>query len=226
MRTKTLLIAAVALAAGILTSSAQTYSQNIVGYVNQPFAGGKYVQIVVPLETTPTNAPEDVFPALQTGDAILLWTNGQYVTYTYFAPQTWLYPDNVTFGLAPNLPAGTGLFYLAAGNETNTYVGTVVLSNTNAPITLLGGKYALVGSLPPIAASSLEDTNLNLPLAVGDAALIWTNQQYSTYTFFGPGTWLYPDNVTFGVSPALQVGQGFFYLPAGNEIWTQNLIVQ
>ena len=35
MRTKTLLIAAAALAAGILSSSAQTYSQNIVGYVNQ-----------------------------------------------------------------------------------------------------------------------------------------------------------------------------------------------
>ncbi len=35
MRTKTLLIASAALAAGILTSSAQTYSQNIVGYVSQ-----------------------------------------------------------------------------------------------------------------------------------------------------------------------------------------------
>ena len=34
MRTKTLLIAAAALAVGILASSAQTYSQNVVGYVN------------------------------------------------------------------------------------------------------------------------------------------------------------------------------------------------
>ena len=221
---------AAALAAGIITSQAQpVYSQNIVGYVNQPLPGGQYVQITVPLQASPTNAPEQVFPVLQTGDAILLWnaTNQQYGTYTYFSAGNWLYPDQVTFGAAPNLPAGTGLFFLAGINETNTAVGTVVLSNTNAPVTLRGGLYTLVGSLPPIGASSLENTNLNLPLQTGDAVLLWNGvtQQYGTYTYFSAGNWLYPDQVTFGVSPALSVGQGFFYLAGVNETWTQNLIV-
>src|ERR1017187_9483311 len=39
MRTKTLLIAVAALAAGILVSSAQTYSQNVVGYYNVTIPG-------------------------------------------------------------------------------------------------------------------------------------------------------------------------------------------
>ena len=47
---KTLLMAAAALAAGIITSQAQpVYSQNIVGYVNQTFVSG-YVNVANPLD--------------------------------------------------------------------------------------------------------------------------------------------------------------------------------
>ena len=45
MRTKTLLIAAAALAVGITSSEAQVYSQNVVGYVNMTVPAGHY-QIV------------------------------------------------------------------------------------------------------------------------------------------------------------------------------------
>jgi len=230
---KTLLIAAAALAAGVISSQAQVYSQNIVGYVNQTFPSGQYVQINVPLQNSDvTNPPEAVFPALQTGDQIYLWNTGtqQYGVYTYFSPQNWLYPDQVTVGPAPNLPTGSALFYVAAGaNETNTAVGTVELSNTNAPITFVSGQYTLVGSLPPIGTSSLEDTNLNLPLQTGDQVYLWNfpTQAYGVYTYFSPGQWLYPDQVTVAPSPGLIVGQGFFYVAAGaNETWTQNLNVQ
>src|SRR5690349_19984282 len=40
MRTKTLLLTAALTAAGALSSLAQVYSVNIVGYVNQPVGGG------------------------------------------------------------------------------------------------------------------------------------------------------------------------------------------
>jgi hypothetical protein len=76
-------------------------------------------------------------------------------------------------GPGPTLPPGSALFYNPGVSETNTYTGTVVLSNTNAPITLPGGLYTLVGSLPPIAPTSFEDTNLNLPLQSGDGVLLW-----------------------------------------------------
>jgi hypothetical protein len=228
---KTLLIAAAALAAGVISTQAQpVYSQNFVGYVNQPLAAGNYSLITVPLQASSTNAPEQVLPALQAGDAILLWSGVTYQTYTFFGPGQWLYPDNSTIGAGPNLPAGTTIFYLNTqpSSETNTVTGNVVLSNTNAPITLAAGGYSLIGSLPPLGVSSLEDTNLNLPLQAGDAVLLWNGSAYQTYTFFGPGQWLYPDNSTIGVSPGVAAGNGFFYLNTqpSDEVWSQNLIVQ
>jgi hypothetical protein len=59
MRTKTLLLAAAALAAGLFNSQAQTpvYSQNIVGYVNQPLLTGANL-INVPLSNGGTNADQ------------------------------------------------------------------------------------------------------------------------------------------------------------------------
>jgi uncharacterized protein YheU (UPF0270 family) len=192
--------------------------------VNQPFAGGAYVQVAAPLANADgTNGVEDLFPSIQTGDAVLIWSGTVYETYTYFGPGQWLYPDQQTIGVGPNLPVGKGFFYQAGVNETNTFVGTVVLTNS---VSLAGGAYSLVASTPPIATSSLEDTNLNLPLQTGDAVLLWGGTQYETYTYFGPGQWLYPDQQTIGVSPGLSVAQSFFYQPGVNETWTQNFIVQ
>ncbi len=60
MRTKTLLIAAAALAAAVTSSQAQStvYSQNIVGYVNQVLPGaGVFTSVVAPLQGT-TNAAD------------------------------------------------------------------------------------------------------------------------------------------------------------------------
>jgi hypothetical protein len=120
------------------------------------------------------------------------------------------------------LPVGTGFFYQAAASETNTFVGTVALTNS---VTFKGGAYNLVASTPPIGVSSLEDTNLNLPLQTGDAVLIWGGSAYQPYTYLSPGQWIYPNQTTIGVSPGLSVGQGFFFQAAATEVWTQNLIV-
>jgi len=99
---------------------------------------------------------------------------------------------------------------------------------TGEPDSLAGGLYSLIGSLPPIGVTSLEDTNLNLPLQSGDVVLYWdaVHNQYLTYTYGAPGQWLEPDQSTIGPAPALNVAQGFFYNPGVTEHWTQNLNVQ
>ena len=51
MRTKTLLIAAAALVAGVVSSEAQVYSANIVGYVNVTVPAASYVLMANPLTT-------------------------------------------------------------------------------------------------------------------------------------------------------------------------------
>jgi hypothetical protein len=228
MRTKTLLIAAAALAAGVISSEAQVYSQNIVGYVNTVFPAGQYAAVNAPLAATSTNAPEDALTSLATGDSILFWSGSAFSTYVYISPQQWIYPDGSTIGPAPNLGVGPGFFYLNGGGapETNTFVGTVVLTNT---VTLPAGNYALVGSTPPIA-DSLDGTNLNLPLQTGDSVLLWSvaAQSYDTYVFISDGQWIYPDGSTIGAAPSTTVGNAFFYLNGGGsaETWTQNFIVQ
>src|SRR5262245_29284845 len=77
MRTKSLVIAAAALTAGLLSASAQApvYSQNVVGYVNVVLPGsGAYSLISNPLNA-PTNDLKNLLVALPNGQATVLnWT--------------------------------------------------------------------------------------------------------------------------------------------------------
>lgn len=234
MRTKTLLIAAAALAAGILSSSAQTYSQNIVGYVNQVLPANASTLICNQLQgTNSTTTAEAVLPALQIGDSILLWDApiGNFDTYTYLGggPSGWLEPDGATVGGPPNISLGQGFYYFtgAGSQETNTFVGTVILTST---VALPANASSLVGSVAPLAANA-DSTTLNLPLQVGDSLLLWDAPigNYDTYTYLGGGSsgWLEPDGATVGGPPSLGVGQGFYYFTGsgGAESWSQNITI-
>jgi len=229
MKTKSLILAAAALAVGVFTSQAQTvYSANIVGYVNQTLTAGQYQLVTPTLSVTSTNSAEDVLPALQTGDEILLWNAGagSYEGYTFITAGTWQLPNGNT-GPAPLLGLGQGFFYLNGQtlNETNTTVGTVALTNT---VTLPAGVYALVGTTPPVS-DALDGANLNLPLQTADEVLLWdpVGTTYLGYTFISAGVWQLPNGNT-GTAPTLPVGQGFFYLngQTTSETWTNNITVQ
>ena len=230
MRTKTLLIAAAALAVGIGSSLAQTYSQNIVGYVNQVLPANAYSLLTASFATSdPTNNAEAVLPSLQTGDAILTWNAGSatYNVAVYIGPGTWLDGSGNPVN-APLLPPGKGFFYQtgAGVQETNTFVGTVVLTNS---IGILANLYTLVGSTPPIAGSA-ESTNFSLPFQTGDEILAWNigPSTYSVGVYVGPGSWIDGGTGDPVSAPNLSVGQGFFYQAGAGvpEVWHQNLIIQ
>jgi hypothetical protein len=250
MRTKTpktLLIAFAALAAGTLAVSAQVYSQNIVGYVNQTLPGvtTDFSVIVNPLVNGTNSADAVLGGALQAGDEIYLWNGSTYISYTYeggpngflTAPEDWLDVNNNQTN-PPALNPGEGVFYLNSQgvNETNTYVGSVELTNG---IDLYGeapnGPFNVVGSTPPLAGS-LESTNFNLPLQGGDEVYIWTGTTYASYTYEGvagggflnpPDDW-FDENNNEVPAPSVVVAQGFFYLNSqgSDEIWDQSLSVQ
>jgi hypothetical protein len=63
MKTKTLLIAAAALVAGIVSSEAQVYSANIVGYVNVSGNANQFALIANPLDNG-TNTGNDELSSL------------------------------------------------------------------------------------------------------------------------------------------------------------------
>jgi co-chaperonin GroES (HSP10) len=226
MRTKTLLIAATALAVGIGSSLAQTYSQNIVGYVNQVLPANAYSLLVAPLANTTTNNAEQILTCLQTGDEVLFFNGSGYNFDVYIGPGTWI--DGVSGNPinAPLLPPGVGFFYQtgAGVQETNTAVGVVVLTNS---IALPLNSYNLVGSTAPIAGS-VESTNFSLPLQTGDQVLIYNGSGYNFDVYISPGSWI--DGVSGNpiAVPTVTVGQGFFYQTGAGvtEQWNQNVVVQ
>ena len=209
MRTKTLLLSAVALAAGIFSTQAQSnvFSANVVGYVNVTNAASQYALYALPLDSG-TNTLNSLLPSLPTGATLLTWNGSGYTTSTK-SPLGW----NPNQTLTP----GQGFFVRSSVSGTNIFVGAVAApvggSVTN---TLTSGVYALVGSPIPYS-DSLTGTNLNLQVGTGSTVLVWTGAGYTTAT-----------KTPVGWNPNLTIvpGQGFFVRTSGTTNWVQNFILQ
>src|SRR5579859_1707946 len=85
MKSKTLLIAAAALAAGVITSEAQVYSQNVVGYVNTTIPGNNALSLIAnPLiGSGGTNGAENVLTGLVGGEGVYLFNGHGFYQYSY-----------------------------------------------------------------------------------------------------------------------------------------------
>jgi hypothetical protein len=206
---KTLLIAAAALAASVISSQAQVYSQNVVGYYNVTVAPGKFVLVGNQLNLDNTNSISSIFTGLfsdanaVTNTAIWLWNQGsqQYSSYQFYtgadADNQFLLSGAVngfydTSGDYITTPLGVGagafLQNLALVPVTATVVGTVA-QGTN--LVTLGHAFTLVASPIPVStniASGLEGfVGVSDPNAVtNDVAWVWNAgvQQYSSYQFY------------------------------------------
>jgi hypothetical protein len=134
---KTLLIAAAALAASVISSEAQVYSQNIVGYVNTPMPNG-YINVANPLDAADpsgsgiNNSVTNIIPVFSgayDGSYLYFWNGHGYNIYTVDSGQsTGIGNGADTAAVAPPvLPPGTSCFINNnTGNpNTNTFVGTV-----------------------------------------------------------------------------------------------------
>jgi hypothetical protein len=230
MKTKTLLIAAAALAAGVISSQAQVYSQNIVGYANLACpVGGKNYLITCPFTVGVSNGINEVFGStLPVGSTVLIWNGvNNYITALYdntdpngFGTNVvWYQGDGSTpLSPVPCLPAGQGFFVIPASPLTNTFTGSVAVApGTNSVINMAtGGKNYLVASTVPYAGaitngnSSGGGPNLN-NLPVGTTLLFWNGINNYRIALFdntdpnGYGTsvqWYQGDGATPYVDPA------------------------
>jgi hypothetical protein len=152
MRTKTLLIAAAALAATVIGSEAQTvYSANIVGYVNVICPANTLVLAANPLDNG-TNDLNSLVGALPTKSQVQIWNGAGFTAITKGASWT---PDVV-------IPPGGGFFIKSATLQTNTFVGNVAcLIGASVTNTLTANTLFLVGSTIPYSGT-LNDTNVAL----------------------------------------------------------------
>lgn len=249
MRTKTLLLSAAALlAAGIVTSQAQSpvYSQNVVGYASI-VAPSAFTLMTVPFQVGVSNGGNEVFgTSLPDGTQIYLWnaTSGKFTVDYYDTgavgpSQPWLMSDDATPTNAPILAPGQGFYLLAPGGVTNTFAGVVAV-NVGATNTLaLGSFFNLVGSVIP-AAGTVSNSIINLGgpgtqpngfnLPDGTQVFIYdsTHNKYVVNYFdtgaVGPSQpWCMSDDATPTNAPSVSVGQGLFILPPGGATWSQTL---
>ena len=226
MKSKTLLIAAAALAAGVMSSSAAVYSQNIVGYVNIDLVGqGKYTLVANPLDNGNGNQLTNLLATLPAGSKVLTWNGSGYNQYANVG-------GNWNGGLNNTaLNPGSG-FFVANGKVTggpypditNTFVGSVAVLSGGSATNAIPLLYSLQGSPIPLAGSlalsgtSTGDTNFacGANLTAGSRILTWnpTTQGYNQYTKAG-GIWN-------GTAP-VNVGDGFFLYNKNGPVtnWVQ-----
>jgi hypothetical protein len=230
MRTKTLLIAAAALAAAVTSSQAQTvYSQNIVGYANLALSAGNYELLAPAFDADGTGTNGTITSVVGTNIAVgtsvlvfngtgydsLTWGTlgrGQPLGWTFNGAYDPTYPINVGEGFWMNDPSDTNL----------TVSGTVLegAALTNEFI-LSAGNYSLLSSQVPFSGG--VTSVMNYQPTVGDSLLIYNGSGYNAYTYGSLGRGQ-PVEWTFnGASnePNVSVGQGFWLQPAANNTWVE-----
>lgn len=147
---KTLLMAAAALAAGVISSQAGVYSANIVGYVNITAPAG-FVSINTPLQASGGNNATNLFDCTSgnnDGSSLVLWSVTHYVSYVFNSgsPTGFKNAAGTANVAAPDLSPGIGYFFnnqndpvLGGGVISNlTYVGTVESDLAGASTNVVG----------------------------------------------------------------------------------------
>jgi hypothetical protein len=224
MRTKILLTAAAALVAGLVSSNAQVYSANVVGYCNVVLpAGPSYTLLASPFDDGNGNLGTNFLDpnnTLPNKTAILTW-NGLTFNSLTKAGGAWPAAAATT-----TIPPGSGFFVSLPATQTtpvtNTFVGSVIVPSAGSITNTIVPGYSLLGSPIPYAGDLISSTNLGTPtigslLTVNKSAILtWNGLTFNSATLAG-GSW--------GAQTApINVGSGFFILNKNTVAsnWVQN----
>ena len=240
---KTLLIAAAALAASVISSQAQVYSQNIVGYVNSTLASG-YNTVANPLDNPTGNSLTNLFPGIvdgtYDGSYIYVWGGTTYTAYYVDSTQGGLndFGDNGNVP-SPNINPGSAIFISANAAHTNTFVGAVHVdaaatggqvvgqtTNTFSGLAFLSSKLPIGGGINavlglPTGSGNLDGSYLYVPIITGGGLHGFTGY-YIDSTLGGNGIADFGDN-NLVTEPVIPVGGGLFIQHTGPFSWVQGL---
>jgi hypothetical protein len=215
MRTKTTLLTAALIAAGAISSMAQSnvYSLNVVGYVNVTLTPG-FSMIANPLNISSGNTLTAIFGTNVPDQTIVFkFSNGGYSSSTYFGdPDNVWIPDNT-------LNPGDGAFIKIPAGVTNTitFTGEVMqgsLSNhLNNGFNMVGSQVPQAGALTAVLGYAPKDQDQVFTFNPV------THVYNPSTTYFGD-----PDNVWIPSEPTIAVGQGFF-LKTSAGAWTRSFTV-
>jgi hypothetical protein len=225
MRTKTLLLSAAALAAGVVASQAQSnvYSANIVGYVTTVFQpAGKYTLVANPFDSGSNNVVGLVDAVLPNKSQVLVWDSvGQTFITASKGGGAW----DTNIAIAP----GVGFFVKSPNAQvapiTNTFVGNIIASpNGGTNRVALPAAYYLSGTPIPFTGALADpqgtnQVNLGSTLPNKSQVLAWdaTGQTFITASK-GAGAW----DTNLAIIP----GAGYFISSKAATNWDQQLQVQ
>lgn len=246
MRTKITILSAAALAAGLLSSHAQVFSANVVGYYNVSLAPKKSTLVTgqLPSSGTATTLNNDMVnfddQNAADGSVLLIWNGAAFTTYTFVGPANGgpAWADQGGNATTNSLPLGTSAFLQNPGTvaRTITFVGQVVQGTVTNKLNLGSFFYAL--SVP--IATNVDSTigNMNTASTDGDVLLHWNpasgpsggvGAYDAVYTFVsaangGPAWADQGGNQAF---PIFKVGEGFSYQHLGGASnWISSFTVQ
>jgi hypothetical protein len=247
MRTKTLLIAAAALVAGVISSNAQIYSVNDAGTVSIVAPNGGTYLLAIPFNIGVSNGANEIWPLTPTlqptlpdYSSILIWDPNtlSYTTYISDSTSSSLWDDGSYSPLsgAPTLPVGEGFFLIPSADVTLSFVGQVAVDNGTSNQTFLanGGTY-LVGSAVPYGGAitngndSTGGVNLDINGGLPDysSLLTWdpNTLTYTTYISDSTSGSLWDDGSysPLATPPTMAVGQGVFIVPSDDFTWDVGL---
>jgi hypothetical protein len=232
MRTKTLLLAAAALATSLVISQAQVYS-GVVGYVSLALPTNGYTAVTVPLDYDGTGANDYVTNIFGTnvpnGTAILAWNTagGGFATANIFGPTSknptphWTTPGAI-------YQPGEGIFIQNTnGVATNVVVvGTVLQGGlTNSYISQAG--YSFVGGQFPVTGG-ITSTFGYVP-SLGDSFLAWSTagNGYLTANIWTTTSKNPTPHWSGGSEPQIVPGQAVFIQTTNaHPVWGTNFVVQ
>jgi hypothetical protein len=211
MRTKALFVAAAFGAAGLVSSMAQVYSVNVVGYVNKALLPG-FNLISNPLDAT-SNAVEDLFPPV---DDLTVYkydsATGTYLIKSYLGfLSVW---DGDDFNVAP----GEGVFVRnpQASNLTVTFVGEITAGTKSIGVPQ---GFSMRSSIIPQEGALVAD--LGWPQADDDTIYMYdaATQSYNIYAYLGFLSMWDPSE------PVIGVGDAFFVNKPAAATWTREFVV-
>jgi hypothetical protein len=231
-----------ALAAGVISSQAQVYSQNIVGYVNNSTPNGGTYAVEVPFKVGVSNGANEVWPlvgglpTIPDFSEILIWNGTGYTAFfsDSGSPSLWDDGSQTPINNSPVLPVGQGFFLIPSASTTNSFVGTVAVNvgTSNNMVLPNGGTY-FVAPAVPYGGSVTNGTSSGGGPALSSLnnlpdfseLLIWTGTGYTAYfsDSGSPSLWDDGSQTPIANAPTITVGQSFFLIPSANFTWTVGL---
>ena len=216
---------------------AQTYSQNVVGYVNLGLVTNttsSFNLIANQMDADGTGGNNNLFTVFGTNlplnTTVYAWSSNSAT----FNSAAWSYSSKKGYYWAGDtnhvnaaLQPGMAVFVATPSVFTNTQVGTV-MQNSNYSIALTPGLEVAIAYPDPVAGDMV--TNLNYKpntnnTANTDTIYLWNpaSQSFNTYQFSWTSkkSWHWTPS-----SPFLNVGQGLFIIPGQTTNWPINFVVK